>query len=162
LPAQEFEAGALILMGVAAYLAAVHAFPRMFTRTGSKEAAVALLFGAGTALAAWPRISSAADVLSIALFSVLCWINCTNIEDWEELRPSRASSYVGAAAIAVIAAVCLREHRPVVGSAETASALGLVILDRLRGRISPNALRVLADAALASPALFLPVAGIRV
>jgi hypothetical protein len=159
LPAPEFDCGALLLMGVAAYLTGVHAMPRTFSRAGSKEAAVAALFGIGTVLAAWPRLSTASDVLSIALFSVLCWINCAVIEDWEERRPAGGRVYFLASAIALIAAVCLSEHRPVLGSAETAGALGLVALDRVRGRLSPEALRVLADAALASPVLFLPFAG---
>jgi hypothetical protein len=162
LPAREFDCGALLLLGVAAYLLSVHAMPRTLARAGSKEAAVALLFGIGTVLAAWPRLSSTGDVLSIALFAVLCWVNCATIEDWESRRPARSVAYLVAAAIAVAAAVCLREHRPVLGGAETASALGLMILDRMRGRLSPDALRVLADAALASPILFLPVAGMRV
>lgn len=160
LPTPEFDCGALLLAGVAAYLTGVHAMPRTFARSGAKEAAVAALFGIGTVLAAWPRLSTTGDVLSIALFSALVWINCASIEDWEERRPARSGVYFVAAAIALIAALCLRGHRPVLGSAETASALGLVVLDRMRGRLSPEALRVLADAALASPVLFLPFAGI--
>lgn len=159
LPSPEFDGGALLLTGVAAYLIGVHALPSTLSRAGSKEAAVAVLFGIGTVLAAWPRLSTASDVVSIALFSVLCWINCTTIEDWESQREARTTVYMVAAGIAVVAAVCLREHRPVLGSAETVSVLGLVLLDRVRGRLSPDALRVLADAALASPVLFLPFAG---
>ena len=162
LPAREFDCGALLLAGVAVYLVGVHAVPLTLSRAGSKEAAVAALFGIGTVLAAWPQLSTASDVLSIALFAVLCWINCTSIEDWEDRRPARGGAYFAAAAIAVVAAVCLREHRPVLGSAETASAVGLIVLDRVRGRLSPDALRVLADAALASPVLFLPWAGMRI
>jgi len=161
LPAREFDCGALLLAGVGGYLVSVHALPRALARPGSKEAAVAVLFGIGTALAAWPRLSTPADVLSVGLFSGLCWINCASIEDWEGRREVRWTAYFAAAGIAVVAALLLREHRPVLGAAETASALGLIALDRLRGRISPDALRVLADAALASPVLFFPVAGMR-
>lgn len=159
LPAQEFDCGALLLTGVAAYLTCVHALPSAFLRAGSKEAAVAALFGIGTVLAAWPRLTSANDTLSIGLFAALCWINCTTIEDWEGRRAARGEVYLCAAAIALVAAVGLRSHRPILGGAETASALGLIVLDRVRGRLSPDAIRVLADAALASPVLFLPWAG---
>jgi len=59
--------------------------------------------------------------------------------------------------VAVIAAFFLREHRPILGGAETAGALGLVLLDRLQRRCSPEALRVLADVVLLTPVVFLPI-----
>jgi hypothetical protein len=162
LPAAEFDCGALLISGVALYLGAVHAIPRVLARPGSKEAAVALLFGLGTTLAAWPRVSNTSDAVAILLFAVLCWVNCTLIEDWESGHPARRGAALASGAIAVIAVVLLREHRPVLGSAETASALGLLLVDRTRGRLSGDALRVLADAVLATPLLFLPVAGLRI
>jgi len=160
LPAGEFDCGAALLFGVAIYFAAVHAVPGALERPGSKEAAVALLFGLGTALAAWPHVSTVSDALAIVLFAVLCWVNCTAIEDWENGRGARKCTGWAAGAIAVLAVVLLREHRPVLGSAETASAMGLLCIDRMRGRLSPDALRVLADAVLATPLLFLPAAGL--
>ena len=84
-------------------------------------------------------------------------MNCAAIEDWEhghELRPS----VIAAAGLVALAAACLlKDHRPILGGAETAGALGLVLLDRLRGRYSPQALRVLADVVLLTPIVFLPV-----
>jgi hypothetical protein len=162
LPAAEFTCGAVLISGVAIYLGAVHAIPGALEWPGSKEAAVALLFGLGTTLAAWPRVSSASDVFAIVLFALLCWVNCTVIEDWESGHPARKGASLAAGAIAVIAVMLLWEHRPVLGSAETASALGLMLVDRMRARLSPDALRVLADAVLATPLLFLPVAGLRI
>jgi hypothetical protein len=94
------------------------------------------------------------------LFSGLCWINCVTIEDWEHGMATRSSVWLLAALVAVAAAVLLREGRPVLGSAETASVLGLLVLDQVRTRLSRDALRVLADAALLTPVLFLPVAGL--
>ena len=41
-----------------------------------------------------------------------------------------------------------------------ASALAFLLLDRGRRRFSADALRALADAALLSPLLFLPIAGV--
>ncbi len=160
LPASEFDCGALLISGVAIYLGVAHAIPGVVSWPGSKEAAVAVLFGLGTALAAWPHISNGSDALAVALFSVLCWVNCTAIEDWESGRPARPGAGLAAVAIALVAVLLLREHRPVLGGAETASALGLMFVDRLRGRLSADALRVLADAVLATPLLFLPLASL--
>ena len=60
-----------------------------------------------------------------------------------------------------MALLLLSEQRPILGCAEAASAIAFVWLDRSRLRLSPDALRVLADAALLSPIFFLPLAGMR-
>jgi hypothetical protein len=159
LPSELLARGVLLAACAALYLAAVHLAPGRWKSAGRKEAAVAVLFALGATLAAWPEVETAYDVVSILLFSYLCWMNCTAIEDWEHGREARAGIVVAAALVAVTAAILLREHRPVLGCAETASALGLVALDRLRARISPEALRVLADAVLLTPILFLRAAG---
>jgi len=109
----------------------------------------------GASLAAWPRVQTASDVLAILLFSCLCWMNCVAIDDWEHNRELRPSVIAAAGIVAVVAAYLLREHRPILGGAETAGALGLVVLDQLRVRYSPEALRVLADVVLLTPILFL-------
>jgi len=128
-------------------------------RRGSKEAAVGVVFALGVSLAAWPMVQTPFDVLAIALFCLLCWMNCVAIDDWE--RGARATGFViaGAAIVALTAVALLREHRPVIACAETASALGLVILDRYNRRLAPEAMRVLADVMLLSPILLLHVAG---
>ncbi|MGH9592067.1 MAG: hypothetical protein ACRD5L_03175, partial [Bryobacteraceae bacterium] len=154
-----FMRGALLASCTLLYLAAVHLAPGRWKSAGRKEAAVAVLFALGATLAAWPEVETAYDIVSILLFSGLCWMNCTAIEDWEHGREARTYIVVAAVLVAVTAAILLREHRPVLGSAETASALGLVALDRLRGRISPEALRVLADGVLLTPVLFLRASG---
>jgi hypothetical protein len=154
-----FLRGALLACSAVLYLAAVHLAPGRWKSAGRKEAAVAVLFGLGASLAAWPEVETAYDIVSILLFSYLCWMNCTAIEDWEHGQEVRPQIMIAAVVVAVTAAILLREHRPVLGSAETASALGLVSLDRLRGRISPEALRVLADVVLLTPVLFLRAAG---
>jgi len=61
--------------------------------------------------------------------------------------------------VGLAAAFLLHQHRPVLSGAETASALGFVLLDHWRRRLTADALRVLADVALLSPILFLPIAG---
>ena len=157
LPGPLFAEGVAVASCAVVYLAAVHLAPGLLRRAGSKESAVAVLFGLGASLAAWPGVQTMSDVLAIMLFSTLCWMNCAAIEDFEhghELRPS----VIAAAGLVALAAACLlKDHRPILGAAETAGALGLVLLDRSRGRYSAQALRVLADVVLLTPLVFLPV-----
>ena len=148
--------GAILGLGALVYLAAVHSAPALWRHAGSKEAAVAVAFALGASLAAWPEVRAASDVLAILLFSLLCWMNCTAIEDWERGQRARPSVVIAAALVALTAALLLRDHRPIIGCAETAAALGLMLLDRSRGRVSREALRVLADVALLTPLLLLP------
>ena len=82
-------------------------------------------------------------------------MNCAAIDDWERGHELRPSVIVAAGLVALTAAFLLKDHRPILGGAETAGALGLVLLDRLRGRYSTDALRVLADVVLLTPILFL-------
>jgi hypothetical protein len=149
--------GVAVASGTGLYLAAVHLAPGLLRRAGSKESAVAVLFGMGATLAAWPGVQTSIDVLAIVLFSCLCWMNCAAIEDWEHGHALRPSVVAAAAVVALTAAGLLQQHRPILGAAETAGALGLVLLDRSRGRYSAEALRVLADVVLLTPIVFLPV-----
>ena len=151
--------GAVVASGTALYLAAVHLTPGLLRRAGSKESAVAVLFGLGASLAAWPSVQTTSDVLAILLFSCLCWMNCAAIDDWEHGRELRPSVIAAAGLVALTAACVLQDHRPILGAAETAGALGLVVTRPSRGRYSAEALRVLADVVLLTPIVFLPVAG---
>jgi len=157
LPEALFFEGAAVASCTGLYLAAVHLAPRLVRRANSKESAIAVLFGLGASLAAWPGVQTTSDVLAIALFSGLCWMNCAAIEDFEHGRELRSSVIAAAGLVALIAASLLQNHRPILGAAETAGALGLVLLDRTRGRYSAEALRVLADVVLLTQILFLPV-----
>jgi hypothetical protein len=159
LPGPLFLEGLAVATGTALYLAVVHLAPGLLRRAGSKESLVAVLFGLGASLAAWPGVQTTGDVLAILLFSCLCWMNCAAIDDWEHGRELRPSVVAAAGVVALTAACLLQNHRPILGGAETAGALGVVLLDRLRGRYSPEALRVLADVVLLTPIVFLPVAG---
>src|SRR5579862_4393303 len=152
-----FVHGMLVAAGTGVYLAAVHLAPRLCNLAGGKESAVAVLFALGASLAVWSGVETAGDVLSILVFSCLCWMNCAAIEDWEHGRSARPAIVIAAAVVALIAGIFLREHRPILGGAEAASALGLMAVDRLRGRSSADVLRVLADVALLTPIVFLPV-----
>jgi hypothetical protein len=151
--------GGLAMTGIAGvYLVAVHGVP-VLRLAGLKEAAVGLVFAAGVSLVAWPMVRTSADFLAIILFCVLCWMNCLGIEDWERGSEARSSVVYAGAMVALLAVVLLAERRPVLACAETASALGVIALDRFRGRFSRDAIRVLADVVLLTPILFLGVAG---
>ena len=144
--------GAVLLAAVVVYFGIVHlGRPRW-----PKEAAVGVLFALGASLVAWSKVKTPADVATILLFSGLCWMNCVAIQKWEGDRqdwsPGVAAFWLGCAA-----AVLLYAHRPVLGGAEMASAFAFVWLGQVRRRLSADALRVLADVALLSPVLFLPV-----
>ena len=131
-------------------------------KVASKEAAVGLLFALGASLAAWTKVRTAADAAAIGAFFVLCWINCAAIQKWEgPVRNASAGWPVRPAAlgVALVAVALLVTHRPVLGGAEIASAFAFVLLDGSGRRFSPDAMRVLADVALLSPAVFLPLAG---
>jgi hypothetical protein len=182
LPAALLWRGLILLAAVLIYFLAVHGWKSSPQRVLSgkdtlsrdalsKEASVGLLFALGVSLAAWSNIQTLFDVLGIGLFFVLCWINCAAIQKWES--SSSASWNWSAVAdapadwpvlwlalgVAVPAGFLAWFHRPILGAAEMASALVLIWLDRKGHRFSPDALRVLADVALLSPVLFLPLAG---
>lgn len=179
LPAHLLWRGLILLSAVALYFFAVHGrppirsewkaslrgvlSPAVLNAVLNKEATVGLLFALGVSLAAWTNVRNLVDAAAIGLFFLLCWINCAAIQKWESGSWNSAAEWpVGSAAfgVALIAGVVLCLHRPVLGGAEMASACAFVWLDRAGHRLSPEALRVLADVALLSPVVFLPLAGI--
>jgi hypothetical protein len=150
-----FLRGVALLGAVGMYLVLVHSGIRV---RWPKEAAVGILFALGASLVAWGKVKTAADVATILLFSGLCWMNCLAIQRWEEEKldwsPRIAAMVLGCAAAGLLFA-----HRPILGGAELASAFAFLLLGHVRRRLSADAVRVLADAALLSPLLFLPLAG---
>jgi hypothetical protein len=88
------------------------------------------------------------------------------IERWEHGRendgeqgPSSFPVGILAACVGLAAILILHHERPIMAGAEASSAAAFVLLDRGRLKLSADALRVLADAALLSPIFFLPLAG---
>jgi len=147
-----FLRGVILLAAVGIYFALVHSGILRWP----KEAAVGVLFALGASLAAWSKVKTPADVATILLFSGLCWMNCIAIQRWEGERldwsPSAAAIVLACAAVFLLCA-----HRPVLGGAELASAFAFLLLDRVHRNLSADAVRVLADVALLSPLLFLPM-----
>ena len=150
-----FARGVCLIGAVAVYFGVVHVAPKRLRRYWPKEAMVGVLFALGASLAAWNEVRTAADILTLLLFSCLCWINCAAIEQWESGRGHRPVGVISAC-IAVAALILLHQPRPILGGAEAASALAFVWLDKGRPRLSLDMQRVLADAALLSPIVFLP------
>jgi hypothetical protein len=147
-----FLHGSILLASVGVYFALVHSSLLRL----HKEAAVGVLFALGASLVAWGKVKTPADVTTILLFSGLCWMNCIAIQKWEGEKLDWSPS-IAAIAVACAAATLLYAHRPVLGGAELASAFGFLLLDRVRPRLSADAVRVLADVALLSPVFFLPL-----
>ena len=159
LPRTIFRDGFALLAGIGIYFAIVHWIAPK--RAWPKEFAVALLFTLGASLATWGHIRSGTDIAIIALFGALCWINCAAIEQWEARSLAAWPVREASIAVGLVALVFLYDRRPIVSGAETASAFAFVMLDHAKRRLSADALRVLADVALLTPLLFLPVAGLR-
>jgi hypothetical protein len=147
-----FVRGVILLAAVSSYFALVHSG----ILRGPKEAAVGVLFALGASLEAWSKVKTPADVATILLFSGLCWMNCIAIQRWEGERLDWSPS-IAAIVLACAAVVLLYAHRPVLGGAELASAFAFLLLDRVHRKLSVDAVRVLADVALLSPLLFLPM-----
>lgn len=163
LPGEVLRNGGFMTVAVALYMGTVHLKPGWFRAAGSKEAAVAVVFALGTSLIVWPTLGSVIDVLPIALFAALCWINCVAIEDWETGRPLRELTVIVAGSIGILAVLLLRSDYALLAIGEVLSALALLALDtwfrRAGCRVSGNAKRVLADVALLSPMLLFPLSG---
>jgi hypothetical protein len=137
-----------------------------------KELLVGLLFTAACVL---PVFSRAAElpgtglwplVIAAVFFALLAWLNCRAIDRWESREtPHRSLRVFGPACLLAIAGLALAiflaglQTRPAaLVAAGAASAFWLALLDRLRPRLTPLALRVAADLVLLCPILLTPLA----
>lgn len=170
----EITAGMKLGAIIGLYMAAVHLGSAWITLFVPKEIAVGILFAAGTTLPTWSQSRGISPDMwvSLGLFSLLCSLNCLSIECWEGRRftdPSPRTSFVFVSWVnsrinriaATLATVALMVFfvRYANGSprpellAVALAALFILLLNRRRNRLSSQALRVLADAALVLPAL---------
>ncbi len=133
-----------------------------------KELLVGLLFTSACAL---PVLSRAAAQGNMALwplsaaavcFALLAWLNCHAIDRWESREPLSGSRIMAPACMLAIAGLLaaygLSSTQPRLAAlvaAGAASALLLALLDGLRERLTPLALRVAADLALLTPLVLL-------
>lgn len=174
--------GLFLSFAVVLYILAVHAAPVRFRRLWPKELVVGVIFAMGTSLVVWSRMAGDSGQLigPTLLFSALCWLNCVAIEHWEWRRsvaaqlqpphrvewdrrePHRWTRWVGRHLAQVASALALASlllfasdpDQPVM-LACALSACGLLWLESRSQMFSLDALRVMADAILLSPALLL-------
>jgi len=162
----------LILGGLlTGYFILIHA--SQHARRLPKEIAVGLFFAAATfipTVAHHPELRLAL-LPPVILFAALCSLNCLFIYAWEHsvgdesqsthpatrigLRYLRALTFV---LILAAGAIAVFDHNApwLLPFASILSALGLLLLDRSRNRITATTLRAAADFALATPLLLLP------
>jgi hypothetical protein len=171
------RSGWIVFALVVLYMLCAHAQLSFLNRWLPKEIVVGLLFAAGVSLPAWSRSRSLSylNILPWALFGLLCSLNCLAIEYWENGTDPRirkgllalwsdvhvdrvAGSLIGLGFLGPI--VLGTPARAASGwLAISCGAFLILVLNRLKARISTDAIRVLADAALLVPALVFLCAG---
>jgi len=136
--------------------AAASAYLLLFTATEGrwaffKKSSAAVLFTAGVFLVAWTGTTTPATLLlwpAIA-FALLCKANLVLIEHWERHWPTRPVWV----ALAFFALICVAAGNSRWYYAIALSSAVLMALGICGGRLSGDARRVLADAALLTPLL---------
>ncbi len=173
----ETRAAGLILCGaVSFYFLAIHVVPDRVVRWFPKELFVGAIFAAGAAIPAWTHAAESRKALlpAAVLFAGLCGLNCIAIECWEHHRGEREwektpywliqladSRIMQIAAMLIVGAVFIGVFGPQnaeqveLAGASAVSLFFIAALDWRSNHISPQVLRVLADAALLTPAIFL-------
>lgn len=164
-----WRGGLILSAGIALYLGVVHWGGDMVRRYWPKEFAIGAVFAAGSSIATWSHPEAARQAWpAIALFAALCTLNCCAVDFWEWqanhvlLRyPHRLTRWVArhflVAAMAIIvlgACLLLFAPHPVIFSL-LLSAMLLMVVGAARNSLSPEAARLLADAVLLTPVLFL-------
>jgi hypothetical protein len=181
MPVAARERNSVLAAAALAYFSGVHSKrsfpPRMFKLLAplfAKESLVALLFTAACTLPALSRAAVGAPAqpewrlwplsAAVVFFTLLAWLNCHAIECWESrgqpsqdhsseesrvIRQAILLAFAGLVLAAVLAPISSRAASLALTGAT--SALFLALLDRLRHRLTPVALRSAADLALLTP-----------
>jgi hypothetical protein len=174
LEARTIRTGLILGAIVIFYLASIHGRSSHSWKLLPKEIAVGLIFAAGTSVPLWSRWEGLTIFTGCVwlLLAFLCSLNCFSIECWERppskgawcRRPSPwiawADSHLNSVALGltIVAVVVYRLSGPSYSSRLPLLAIALaafltMILNSQRRNLSPEVLRVLADAALLVPAL---------
>jgi len=179
MPLKARAPNSLLAAAALAYFSGVHS-GRKLPRLVTKEFLVGMIFTAGCALPAWLGLRAHgagtamwpwALVVPAIYFALLAWLNCHGIGQWElesgresgAWRPRVAGVQSLGAALAlaglILACFALDAHPRAAALmiAGAASALLLALLDRTRSRLTPLALRALADLVLLTPLILLPL-----
>jgi len=168
--------GLVMSSAVIFYFLAIHAGPMRAGRWFPKEMAAGAIFAVGAALPAWIHGAESRSVLlpETFLFGGLCVLNCMAIECWEhnrgarrwEMRPYWLTRWADTriAHIAIILFLCSAwigifvSHGGRSADLAGASSISLLVIMAIEWQsntLSRQALRVLADAALLTPLVFL-------
>ena len=170
LTADEFRAGCLLLLAVAAYLLSHQFVHRHSSWRAPKEICVAVLLGGGVAVFITGRAGADLHALAapLAVFVLLCFCNCALISLWEDavdlshgqtslaLQSGRAAAYyrITPWVISAIAAgvwLFRADGTRAASACAAFSAALLGIVDLSEARIGRVRARVLADVALLTP-----------
>ena len=167
----EFRHGLLLLALAAVYFWLIHGRKQQgWTRRLPKEAAVGGMFAVGTAFFPWGEGGMDRPDLwaGAAIFGGICFCNCALITVWERHaqdvrnRSSLLNAFPWLAtrlrALCLVLAALAGAGLLLTGSPPflplAMGGIFLAILDHQQRRMTPDALRVLADAALLTPLLF--------
>lgn len=176
LPMRALRPDSLVAAATLVWLGSVHLGTRhsAAARERMAEIVVALIFVTGCALPILPQNPAAFARLALApalLFAAVAWLNLHAINAWES-APNTASIHsripsrihpAGAAIAAIgftLAACAMLLAAPRTAAllaCAACSALLLVLLDRMRNRMTPITLRAAADMVLLTPLLLAPV-----
>jgi hypothetical protein len=166
------QRNSVLAVAALTYFSGVHSRrkpPAWLRSCFSKEFFVGTLFTAGCALPTLSRIRTGSSLalswpllVSVVFFAALAWLNCHAIERWESQGDSRifpAACMVALAGILLAAsAVFVQPNFAALLAAAAASAILLAVLDHLRTRLTPLALRSAADLVLLTPIFLIPFA----
>ena len=138
---------------VALHFITIHHFS---TRWWPKEMVVGLVFALGTGLPVWASAPVRTWMFwpGVLLFSSLCYTNCLAIQRWEQGRGGSVRGLaLGLAGVGLVA--LFYTPLQLLSLSVVAGAELLAWLDLSSDALSLDALRVLADAALLTPAVLL-------
>jgi hypothetical protein len=171
MPKVSRERDSVLAVAALAYFTRVHsvgARPAFGVSGGfrfpNKELLVGVLFTAACVLPAWSRAAGigVGPLLAPAiLFALLAWLNCFAIDRWENAAANRSHVFFPACVLALaglMIAAALSSIQPRCAALILMGALSgllLAVLDRLRARLTPLALRAAADLVLLTPMVLL-------
>lgn len=184
MPVAARERNSILAAAGLAYFSSVHAgrvFPRYLSRLFAplltKETLVAVIFTAACALPVLGRVAvgslfaSASPfwplVIAVVYFTLLAWLNCHAIERWESGEISfhgnpvrRSVTFIkaidlGLSGLLLAGGLSFNHRIALLVACGAIASLLLALLDRLRGRLTPLALRAAADLVLLTPLPFL-------
>jgi hypothetical protein len=166
LPEAIRERGVALSAIVLLYFAAVHHGGDWLRRIWPKELVMGAVFAAGCSIPAWDDFRQAWP--TIVLFAILCTLNCAALDLWEWPlsdepwpAPHPATRFLGrhlvpiSAVVSIVSTLMVIDVRNEIFAAVALSGLLLLVLNYFRARIQIEAARMLADAALLTPLLFL-------